>query len=58
MVIQHLFNVICGSAGPDHSKVFEVNVIINNEVFAREKDIASRLLKKQAARCALEKYHR
>lgn len=47
--------IICNSSGPDHSKVFEVDVQINNEFYARGSGSSKQSAEKAAAKIALEK---
>jgi ribonuclease-3 len=47
--------VICNSTGPDHSKVFEVDVQINSKVYARGSGPSKQAAEKAAAKSALEK---
>jgi ribonuclease-3 len=47
--------VICNSSGPDHSKVFEVDVLINNENYAKGNGPSKQAAEKAAAKTALQK---
>lgn len=44
-----------GSSGPDHSKVFEVDVLVNNEVYGSGQGHSKQAAAKEAARDALER---
>ncbi len=41
--------------GPDHAKVFEVEVVVNGEVYGRGEGYSKQQAAKQAARAALKK---
>ena len=45
--------LVVGTSGPEHSKVFEVQIVLNDEVIARGRGRSKKEAEKDAARNAL-----